>query len=124
MKQIHDEVSKAADPRYIAFFERFNRQEYFEAHEVLEGLWLATRGERRDFYKGLIQTAAVFLKLKQGKVAPAVRLAERALSHLQKYGPVCEELDVQSVVCLLREVQHGANLLADGRPPRLALRIR
>ena len=34
------------DPRYLEFFELFNREEFFEAHEVLEGLWRETEGEK------------------------------------------------------------------------------
>ena len=61
----------APDPHLTGFLECFNRQAYYEAHDVLEELWLKTSDERRDFYKGLIQTAAVFLKLQQGKPDPA-----------------------------------------------------
>ncbi|HUK82742.1 MAG TPA: DUF309 domain-containing protein [Verrucomicrobiae bacterium] len=107
------------DPRYVSFFEQFNRQHYFEAHEVLEELWHTTHHERRDFYKGLIQTAAVFLKLKQGQLAPAARLAGRALSVLEPYEPRCEGLDVRTATALLREVVRGRNLLAKGSPPHL-----
>jgi predicted metal-dependent hydrolase len=92
----------AYDPRYLAYFDHFNRQEYFEAHEVLEGLWLETRDDRRDFYKGLIQTAAVFLKLQQQKPAPAARLAGRARALLAQYEPEFEGLDVRAVRRLLR----------------------
>ena len=28
------------DRRYLGYFDCFNRQHYFEAHEVLEALWL------------------------------------------------------------------------------------
>lgn len=92
------------DPRYRAYFDCFNRQEYFEAHEVLEGLWLVTRDHRRDFYKGLIQTAAAFLKWQQAKPDPALRLARRAAALLQPHAPVCEGLRVQTVLDLLRQL--------------------
>lgn len=107
------------DSRYAAFFVRFNGQQYFEAHEALEDLWRATQDDRRDFYKGLIQTAAVFLKLKQDKLAPAGRLARRALTHLERYEPRCEGLDVRGVVELLHDVVQGKNLLAQGAPPHV-----
>src|SRR5260221_11571486 len=102
------------DSRYLKFFERFNRQEYFEAHEVLEGLWLETTGAKKDFYKGLIQTAAVLLKLKQGRPDAAQRLARRALTHMEKYLNECEGLNVKSVVSLLNDVIAGRVTLADG----------
>jgi len=109
------------DPHVTGFIECFNRQEYYQAHDVLEELWLKTTGERRDFYKGLIQTAAVFLKLQQGKPEPARRLAQRAASHLQKYPPLCERLSVENVLGWLRDVGLGRDLVAEGSPPRLEL---
>jgi predicted metal-dependent hydrolase len=95
------------DPRYLAFFDCFNRQQYFKAHEVLEGLWLETRDDHRDFYKGLIQTAAVFLKLQQGKPDPAIRLAQRARTLLPRYGPRCKGLDVTAILQRLDAVLAG-----------------
>ena len=95
------------DPRYLTFFDCFNRQQYFEAHEVLEGLWLETRDDRRDFYKGLIQTAAVFLKLQQGKPDAATRLARRARTLLLRYEPRCEGLDVSTILERLDAVLAG-----------------
>ena len=67
-------------------------------------MWLETRDERRDFYKGLIQAAAALLKYRQGKPEPAGRLARRASALLQPYAPVCEGLDVRAVVRLLEAV--------------------
>ncbi len=118
----HKSPDAPHDPRYLRFFECFNHQQYFEAHEVLEDLWRVTTGGDRDFYKGLIQAAAVFLKLKQHKPDPAARLARRALSHLEKYRPTCNGLDVDSVASLLQRVSAGRNVLAEGKQPQLELR--
>jgi predicted metal-dependent hydrolase len=104
------------DPRYRAYFTCFNRQEFFEAHEVLEELWLITRDRRRDFYKGLIQTAAAFLKWQQAKPGPAERLARRAAALLQPYAPMCEGLRVQAALDLLDQLPHRVT-----QPPRLEL---
>jgi predicted metal-dependent hydrolase len=108
----------------VEFVEYFNRQAYFEAHDVLEELWLVTRGDRRDFYKGLIQTAVALLKLQQGKTAPASTLARRAAAHLQKYGPVCEGIDVDLILGWLQDVIHGRNIVAGGIPLRLEISAR
>jgi len=45
---------KDYDPRYLGYFECFNRQCFFEAHEVLEALWLPQRqgGPTALFTKG------------------------------------------------------------------------
>ena len=111
----------ASDSHLTDFIACFNRQAYFEAHDVLEELWLKTSGEKRDFYKGLIQTAAVFLKLQQDKPAPAMRLALQAASHLEKYRPMFEQVDVDIVLNWLQDVARGRNALAEDAPPRLEL---
>ena len=111
----------SSDSHLTGFIDCFNRQAYFEAHDVLEELWLKTTDEHRDFYKGLIQTAAVFLKLQQGKPEPAARLALRAASHLEKYPRLCERVPVESVLGWLQDVGRGRNLVAEGNPPRLEL---
>jgi predicted metal-dependent hydrolase len=107
------------DSHLVAFVEHFNHQAYFEAHDVLEEFWLVTRGERRDFYKGLIQTAVALLKLQQGKIAPASTLARRAASHLQKYSPMCEGINVELILGWLQDVIRGQNIVAEGVPLRL-----
>ena len=109
------------DSHLVEFVECFNRQAYFEAHDVLEEFWLVTRGERRDFYKGLIQTAVAFLKLQQGKIAPASTLSRRAASHLQKYAPVCEGINVELVLGWLQDVTRGQNIMAEGVPLQLEI---
>ena len=109
------------DSHLAEFVKCFNRQAFFEAHDVLEEFWLVTRGERRDFYKGLIQTAVALLKLQQGKPAPASTLARRAVSHLEKYSPVCEGVDVELVLGWLHDVIRGRNILREDIPLRLEI---
>jgi hypothetical protein len=38
----------------------FNTQNFFEAHEALETVWLKAKGHRKTFVHGLIQVAAAF----------------------------------------------------------------
>jgi len=114
----------AADSHLVRFVEHFNHQAYFEAHDVLEEFWLVTRGEHRDFYKGLIQTAVALLKLQQGKTAPASTLARRAASHLRKYGPVCEGIDVDLILGWLQDIIQGRNIVTEGLPLRLEISAR
>jgi predicted metal-dependent hydrolase len=87
------------DAHYLAFFECFNRQMYYEAHEVLEKLWLPNRrGPNHLFYKGLIQLAGAFVHLQKGRPGPAASLLKLARVHLQKFAPVHERLDVTDVL--------------------------
>jgi hypothetical protein len=54
---------------YLYGLDLFNAQFFWEAHEQLEGLWLACgrRGMVADFLKGLIKLAAAGVKHLQGR---------------------------------------------------------
>src|SRR2546430_13134389 len=50
---------------YRAFFHCWNAQRYYEAHDVLEQLWLKTKSRDADYFKGLIQAAGAFVHLQK-----------------------------------------------------------
>src|SRR5260221_2262519 len=50
---------------YRAYFQLFNDQQYYEAHDVLEQLWLKAFEPDTQFYKGLIQLAGAFVHLQK-----------------------------------------------------------
>jgi predicted metal-dependent hydrolase len=63
------------DAHYLAYFECFNRGLFFEAHDVLEELWLEQKGgSNYAFHKGLIQLAGAFVHLQKGRPRPASSL--------------------------------------------------
>jgi predicted metal-dependent hydrolase len=105
------EPGLALHPCYQGFFTCFNAQQYYEAHDVLEHLWLQTRGADHAFFKGLIQFAGAFVHLqkqhshpahpKHGRrLRPAVRLFALAAANLAAYAPRHLELDVAALLVL------------------------
>lgn len=62
------------DPRFLAGIDHFNRQEYFDAHEVWEDLWHKSAGAEAGFLKGLIQAAVALYHLHRGNRAGGGRL--------------------------------------------------
>lgn len=117
------------DAHYLGYFECFNRQLYFEAHDVLEELWLAQRhGPNYSFYKGLIQLAGAFVHLKKNRLRPAAALFKLADANLKKYPASHEQLRVDNVRRLIHEWLHRlenenleTNPLAPGHEPELKL---
>jgi predicted metal-dependent hydrolase len=100
------------DPRYYGFFTAFNEGRHFEAHDVLEPLWL---GERRrpngDFYQGLIQLAGAFVHVRKGRQPPALALLELASRRLESYPDWHEGLDL---VRLRRRIAEWRNRVGRG----------
>jgi len=65
--------------------ELFNKEDYFEAHEVWEDAWRQEQGERRRFLQGLIQVAAGFVKLQRRQPRGAKALLERGAENIRTH---------------------------------------
>lgn len=90
------------DPCYTAYFDCFNREQFFEAHEVLEDLWLPQRQKPNgDFYKGLIQLAGAFVHFRKQRFGPAAALLRLARANLEKYPAIHEGLDLTEVLRII-----------------------
>ncbi len=117
------------DAHYLGYFDCFNRQLFYEAHDVLEDLWLKDRhGPDGNFYKGLIQLAGAFVHLQKNRLRPAAALLKLALANLALYPPMHKQLDLKAVQCLaqnwLGELErNGFNLnpLTGAPAPHLTL---
>jgi len=113
------------DPHYLGFFECFNSGRYYEAHDVLEALWLPSRkGPFDAFYKGLIQLAGAFVHLQKGRTRPADALFGLAYKNLSGFPTTTECLNLNSVLIeianwrqVLSETQFLRNPLLDGLRP-------
>jgi predicted metal-dependent hydrolase len=92
------------DPRYLGYFDCFNRGLYYEAHEVLEDLWLEDRrGPDGDFYKGLIQLAGAFVHWKKGRLLPCGALLQLATRNLERYPKLHHRLDLEELLQMARD---------------------
>ena len=117
------------DPRYAGYFALFNQQKFYEAHDILEDLWLPDRhGVNGNFYKGLIQLAGAFVHLQKQRLRPSAALFKLAQANLEKYGSLYERLNLLAVQQLitgwLRQLEKNefmVNPLTAANVPQLAL---
>src|ERR1700730_8271142 len=90
----------ADHPYYRAYFRCWNEQHYYEAHDVLEQVWLKSpiSAEDAQYFKGLIQAAGAFVHLqkqfehpthpKHGRrLGPTIRFFPLAEKYLAPLGP-------------------------------------
>lgn len=102
-----------APDHYAAFFRLWNEQRYYDAHDVLEQLWLAEEdpAEAR-FYQGLIQAAGAFVHLQKNfehpahakhsrRLRPATRLFALAIKNLEHLPDQFGGLDLAALRQLL-----------------------
>lgn len=114
---------------YLGFFACFNQSLYFEAHEVLEELWLTDRGGvNYSFYKGLIQLAGAFVHLQKNRLKPAVALFDLATANLGRYREDHEGVRISSLMAVadawrarILEENFERNPINDLPAPQLAL---
>ena len=108
-----DQRDIAKHPFYRAFFHCWNEKRYYEAHDVLEQLWLKAKSADADYFKGLIQAAGAFVHLQKRfdnplhakhskRLSPAVRLFRLADKNLSRFAPRHHGLDVAALCRLLR----------------------
>lgn len=105
-------------PCYAGYFTCFNRGDYYEAHDVLEHLWLRDKtGPDGAFYQGLIQLAGGFVHLRKQfehpahpkhgrRLAPAARLFDLAVANLAPFAPRHHQLDVTAAIALAEGTAH------------------
>lgn len=123
--------SGVLDPHYTGYFELFNQQEFFKAHEVLEHIWLKDRhGANGAFYKGLIQLAGAFVHLQKNRLKPSAALFKLAQTNLEKYPRIHEHLDIRETLHLIANwlgslelTDFGKNPLTPGCFPKIKLSI-
>jgi predicted metal-dependent hydrolase len=84
------------DPRYLAGIVLFNRGDFFEAHEVWEGLWMETAGADKRFYQSLIQAAVGLLHFCNGNVRGAAKLYRSSKEYMQRYDSPHLGLDISA----------------------------
>lgn len=91
----------ALDSRYLGYFVCLNRGEFYLAHEVLEDLWLESRGApESDFYKALIQFTGAFVHLQKNRLGPAAALFRLSKGYLSRFPPLYHQLDVSELIRL------------------------
>jgi hypothetical protein len=101
-------------PCYVGYFTCFNRGDYYEAHDVLEHLWLQDAGSDEAFFRGLIQIAGAFVHLRKQFLAPdhridgrrlrpASRLFRLGIKNVKPYPPIHHRLNVAALIQLCDE---------------------
>jgi predicted metal-dependent hydrolase len=119
---------QAGDPHFRGYFDCFNRGLYYEAHDVLEQLWLKDRhGPNGSFHKGLIQLAGAFVHLQKNRLRPAAALFKLADANLKNYPARHEQIDLRELrdltARLLAELEASGfkvNPLAETNRPKIS----
>jgi predicted metal-dependent hydrolase len=97
---------------YLEFARLFNAGRYYDAHEVLEDLWVVEVPPLKDFYQALIMAAVAVCHWQRGNHAAARRVWMAADTRLAPYPAQFEEFEVREfrldLAGLFRSLENGA----------------
>ncbi|HWI63572.1 MAG TPA: DUF309 domain-containing protein, partial [Symbiobacteriaceae bacterium] len=82
--------------QYLRYFELFNAEEFWEAHEALEDLWKESNNDL--FLRGLIVFAAAFVHVQRNNPSGCRKVLDKCIDWLGPYAPRHWDLDVSFVV--------------------------
>lgn len=81
-------------PQAVQGLRLFNAGEYFEAHEALEDAWNAEEGDAKRLYRGILQTAVVYLHITRGNYNGALKVYVRSRKWLDGLPGICRGVRV------------------------------
>lgn len=101
------------NPALVEGARRFDRGEFFAAHEAWEAVWLtAPPGPFRDACRALVQLAAALHHACRGNLRGSVRLLDRSLARLRLVPPDLLGFDLGGVVAQAEQLRR----LLDAHP--------
>jgi len=80
----------------------YQKQEFFDAHEHWEVVWLQCNEPEKTFLQALIQITAAFHHLKRGNLAGTASLLRRASRHLEDFPAEYEGVAVERLRVSIR----------------------
>ncbi len=98
----------------------YENQEFFEAHEHWEGIWLQSEEPEKTLLQALIQITAAFHHLQRGNPAGTLSLLRRSLRRLNGFGEVHAGVPVgtirESVQIWIESLEQGREISGLSRP--------
>jgi predicted metal-dependent hydrolase len=98
--------------KLIEGIRQFNRGEYYDCHETLEGIWRDEQGKIRDLYKGILQIGVAIYHAKRSNLRGATRLVSSGMELLSPFAPECMGIDVAHLLQSAGRFRQELNELA------------
>lgn len=95
--------------------ESFNRQEYFEAHELLEEAWNADHSPGRELYRAILQIAVAYLQIERGNYNGAIKMFLRVRQWIDPLPDQCRGVNIMKLRLDAQEVYQMLQTLGKER---------
>jgi len=85
----------APPPAVLEGIRLFDAREFWEAHEVLEGAWIAARpAPISEVYRSILQVGVAYYQIQQGNYRGAVKMFLRVIQWLDPLPDACQGIDL------------------------------
>lgn len=85
--------------RFRKGIECFNKEEFYECHDILEDVWYDVRGRSRRFYQGLIHLAVGFYHIIERKnTKGALSQLNKGIDKLSDYKPSFQGVELEALI--------------------------
>jgi hypothetical protein len=92
--EIINECEKPAAALALDGIEKFNRGEYYAAHDDLEEAWREDQGATRDLYRALVQVSVAYYHIERENYRGAVKMLLRVRQWLNPLPDICRGIDI------------------------------
>ena len=97
-------------PEFYKGLELFNREFYFECHDVWEEIWGDAKGKNKIFYQALIMSAVSLYHYGNENLAGALSCYQKALNQFTQLPEHFLRLDIRTFVEHLSEFYRGMSI--------------
>jgi len=125
------ETAGSREPQFLEGLELFNRQEFYDCHDLIEDLWLQESSDKQPFLQGIIQAAVAFFHYQQGKWGAARTMMKQSIDKLATYPRLHGGIDLGKFRSELRvwkqaldeAIRRGSRAPLDLEYPLISLRL-
>ncbi|MFP3191032.1 MAG: DUF309 domain-containing protein [Thermoproteota archaeon] len=89
-------VDTKVNPFFLARY-FFNKERFWEVHEILEGVWRKKESDEKRILHGLILLAASYVHLQRGREQVAISVLQRAFDELKDYNERYEFFEINKI---------------------------
>ena len=103
-----DELQATCDEPLAHFalkgLEKFNRGEYFEAHDLLEIAWMEDQTPGRDLYRAILQVAVAYYQIIRGNYNGAAKMFLRVRKWIDPLPDTCRGINIGKLRLEVRQI--------------------
>ncbi len=81
-------------PDALEGIERFNRRQFWLAHEAFEDAWNAESAPIKELYRGILQAAVVYHHISKQNDRGAIKVYQRSQKWLLPLPDICQGVDI------------------------------